>query len=233
MRLPQTIVLLLLTALMLVVTITGVIAAASDGMTWSLTVLAFVACAVPLFAVGTFTILREPRNGLVTVVSGASLLALPFLVSLDVLAVVSLPMLVLDAGLLALLVASILGNRRQKRRFSALLLVVLSLTALLGLGVTGCMGAANVYGANAVHAGPSSPDGVWTLVGYESNMGAMDSGSAGLDVQRDVWDLLREDRQLWYGNSWGPKARWLNSSTVLLDGKPLNIFRSPSVDVSE
>ena len=83
MRTAQTIALLLLAGLMLVVTVLGVIMAVSDGMAWSLTVLAFALLAAPLFAVAALTVVRKPRNVLVAVVCFLCLLAVPVAFTLD------------------------------------------------------------------------------------------------------------------------------------------------------
>jgi len=231
-RIAQTIALLLLAGLMLVVIVLGVIMAASDGMAWSLTVLAFALLATPLFTVAALTLVRKPRNVLVAVVCFLCLLTTPCVFTLD------LPFgnswissLVLAGGVLALLVTTVLGNRRGRQPRLVLALVVAGIAALAALGATAITIAAPIFGAEVFHVGPRSPDGVWTLAGMESNFGITDPGSANLIVSRDVFGLLREERWLWYGNAWGPNMIWRqDSKTVVLDGHAINIFHGAAIE---
>ena len=160
MRLLQTVALSLLLAVLLVVLAMGVAFGLSDALTWTLTPLAFTICAACLFAVAAVTVARELRNLLVALICFVSVLALPAVVMLD--APVNFPLaalVVLGSGVIALLVASIVGNRERERRFSTLVVVVASLATLAIVGGAGFMGAGRLYGINAVHVGPRSPDG--------------------------------------------------------------------------
>ena len=133
--------------------------------------------------------------------------------------------------MIALLVTTILGNRRNRRPRFVFALVVAGIASLAALGATAINIAIPVLGAEVFHVGPRSPDGVWTLAGMELNMGAMASSSASLIVSRDVFGLLREKRRLWYGHVWGPNMIWRRDSrTIVLDGHAVDIFRGAAVE---
>jgi len=64
-------------------------------------------------------------------------------------------------------------------------------------------------------------------------MGAMDSGSADIVVQRDVLGLLRQRRTVYSGYAWGPSMQWLDSSTIVLDDQRVDIFHGGVVEEAD
>lgn len=220
----------LLVAFLGVVVVTGLLYANGDFLTWTLTPLAFTICAALLFTAAVLVVVREPHSRLVPVACAAALLAFPAVLSLDApLEFSALPLLVLSCGVAALVVASLLGARRRGVRLSQARIAVGSVAVIVILGGSVLLGLGQLYGVNAVHEGPPSPDGTWQLLGYESNMGATDEGVAEVVVRRDVYGLLRQRRSLYSGYQWGPSMGWVDSATVLLDGRPLDIYHDAAV----
>jgi hypothetical protein len=127
--------------------------------------------------------------------------------------------------MVALLVASILGNRRRKRRFSRLVAVVAGVAALGAIGLIAISAISDIWLEAAAHTGPRSPDGRWTLVGFSTDGGAMAPSQVDISVSHVVLGLVQEQREIYSGSSWGPRMRWVNSSTVMFDGHAVNIFK--------
>lgn len=232
MRLLQTVLLSLLLALLLLVTVLGIVRLGNH-VAWSLTPLGFALLSAPLFALGAVSLFSRPRNLLVVCVSVATLVALGPVIDLDAPRQFPLPaLLVLAAGLIALLVGLIVGNHGRRARSLTLVEVVTVLALSATLGVSLLAGFSALV-ASKEHLGPRSPGGTWQLVGRDTYGFGPDSGVAEVYVRRDIAGLFREQRRIYISDYWGPRMGWLGSSTVVLDGKRVNIFRSPPIDLSQ
>ena len=232
MRRLQTVVLSLLMALLLLVTVLDIMRL-TNHLAWSLTPLGFALLSAPLFALGAASIFSAPRNLMVMCVSIASLVALDPVIDLDAPRQLPVPSLVvLAAGLIALFIGLLVGNRGRKARFLTLVEVVtvIACSAVVGMSLIG--GFFDLVSSKE-HLGPRSPNGTWQLVGRDTAGFGPDSGVAEIYVRRDIAGLFREQRRIYISDYWGPSMRWIGSSTVVLDGRRVSIFHGRPIDLSQ
>jgi hypothetical protein len=233
-RTLQTVVLALLLVVLVAVTALGVVFGWTDSMAWMPTPLAFVAITAPLFAAAGASVACEPRHRLVLAACCVSVLAFHAVLELAAPEAIALgALLVLCLGDAALVIASVVGSHRTGRNLPVSVAVVGGVATLLVFAGSAFMVLGDLYNVGETRLGPVSPDGEWTLVASESNMGATDSGSAEVVVRRDVAGLLRQQRTIWSGYALKGRPRWAAPLTVVLERHRINVFEDSAIDETD
>jgi hypothetical protein len=126
----------------------------------------------------------------------------------------------------ALVIATLLGAR--KRSFGKGRVAVLALAcATAVMAVLACGGDLVLRSFTTINVYGPSPDGRSTLAKYNFDAGAMSAAGDSLIVWRDDDGLLRHVRWVYYADQITGRARWLTSTTVVVDGHTVNILAVP------
>lgn len=180
-----------------------------------------------LMATTAVFVTRLPRTGLSSFAIVLTLPAIP-LVMLSARPFATVCFVILTVGLLLLEVGSVVGGLRAGSGQAALPGVFLGVTLLLAAAMLLFLGFLGLFpglGSNTVLLEIRSPDGAWTLTEEEGG------GDVDISISRVRAGMVEQERFLYWGD-WGarPMVRWLDSRTVMIDGKELDIYSDPEVD---
>lgn len=98
-------------------------------------------------------------------------------------------------------------------------------TLLIILGVFGII--LSKFGFDAVIDQQYSPNGVYRTVAIDSDQGAL-GGDTYVKLEEIYFGIIKRDMKTLYHGNWGekPEIKWVDNSTVKIDGRDMNIHTS-------
>jgi len=176
---------------------------------------------------------RPPRAGLIAIAVVLALVEIPLL-SFAPGQLSQTCLMIVGAGILCLVAGGLIGGLRAKSVHAKECAVLLGVTAvlvafgLLAMAVINALPQLDfILTTEVIHQ--NSPDGTWTVIGDEWDEGAL-GGSVTISVQRVYAGFIEQARGV-YSGDWGarPVIRWVDSRTVSIGGRTLDVYRDPPI----